>query len=114
MLLPGRPRNSGVERGKKVSEENWHRVAAKGDVAPEEPIRVQVGEEDIAIYRRAFSHDKPVLERQIHKGAMPATENGGYGIPEDIVLPTSTISFLGGDIACPNQAQTIESKVQNR
>ena len=33
-----------------MSEENWHRVAAKGDVAPEEPIRVQVGEEDIAIY----------------------------------------------------------------
>ena len=28
-------------RGKNVSEDNWHRVAAKGDVAPEEPIRVQ-------------------------------------------------------------------------
>lgn len=30
--------------------ENWHRVAAKGDVQPEEPIRVQIGEEDIAIF----------------------------------------------------------------
>ena len=33
-----------------MSEENWHRVAAIGVVAPEDPIRVQVGEEDIAIY----------------------------------------------------------------
>ena len=46
----GNPKVSRVERGKNVSEDNWHRVAAKGDVAPEEPIRVQVGEEDIAIY----------------------------------------------------------------
>jgi nitrite reductase/ring-hydroxylating ferredoxin subunit len=38
------------ERGTTVSEDNWHRVAAKADVATEEPIRVQVGEEDIAIY----------------------------------------------------------------
>ena len=33
-----------------MSEDNWHLVAAKADVAAEEPIRVQVGEEDIAIY----------------------------------------------------------------
>lgn len=30
--------------------ENWHRVAAKGDVRPEEPIRIQIGDEDIALY----------------------------------------------------------------
>ena len=74
---------------------HWERNRLRGEIRT-----------DIAIYRRAISHDKPVLERQIYKGAMPATENGGYGIPEDIVLPTSTVSFLGGDIACPNQAQT--------
>ena len=33
-----------------MSERKWHRVAAKSDVAKEEPIRVQVGDEDIAIY----------------------------------------------------------------
>ena len=36
-----------------MSEGNWHRVATTGDVAEEEPIRVQVGEEDIAIYNVA-------------------------------------------------------------
>ncbi|MDH3662595.1 MAG: hypothetical protein OEU92_21640 [Alphaproteobacteria bacterium] len=36
---------------------------------------------------------------------MPATENGGYGVPIDIVLPTSTIPFLGGHFACPSQAE---------
>ena len=36
-----------------MSEGNWHRVAATGDVSEEEPIRVQVGEEDIAIYNVA-------------------------------------------------------------
>ena len=35
---------------------------------------------------------------------MPATESGGYGVPLEIVLPTSTMPFLGRDIACPNQA----------
>lgn len=45
-MVPGQR----VKRGYTVSEENWHRVAARADVAPEEPIRVQVGEEDIAIY----------------------------------------------------------------
>ena len=26
-----------------------------------------------------------------------------YGIPQNIVLPTSTIDFLGGNIVCPNK-----------
>ncbi len=34
---------------------------------------------------------------------MPLTESGGYGVPREIVLPTSTIAFLGGNIACPNR-----------
>ncbi len=36
---------------------------------------------------------------------MPATENGGYGVPIDTVLPTSTVPFLGGHFACPSQAE---------
>ncbi len=60
---------------------------------------------DLAIYRRAISHGEAVLERRSHKGAMPRTESGGYGLAREIVLPTSTIPFLGGDLACPNQTE---------
>ncbi len=34
---------------------------------------------------------------------MPLTENGGYGVPREIVLPTSTNTLLGDNEACPNQ-----------
>ena len=34
---------------------------------------------------------------------MPLTENGYYAVPTEVVLPTSTIHFLGDDFACPNQ-----------
>ncbi len=34
------------------------------------------------------------------------TESGWYGMPEDIVLPISTIRFLDDDIPCPNQPQS--------
>jgi hypothetical protein len=61
---------------------------------------------DIAVYRHATSHGKAVLERQSYKGAMPATENGGYGVPKELVLPTSTIAFLNGEFGCPNQCES--------
>ncbi|MAF47279.1 MAG: hypothetical protein CMM10_03355 [Rhodospirillaceae bacterium] len=60
---------------------------------------------DLAFYRHFVSNDRPVLERNIRKGAMPSTESGGYGVPREIVLPTSTIEFLGDNIACPNQPE---------
>jgi len=60
---------------------------------------------DIAIYRQAISHGEAVLERRSHKGAMPATQSGGYGVPREIILPTSTVPFLGGDFSCPNQPE---------
>ncbi|MCZ6743612.1 MAG: hypothetical protein O7D31_02855, partial [Alphaproteobacteria bacterium] len=71
---------------------SWGRYRMRGE------IRL-----DLAVYRHVLSHGKPVLERKILKGAMPLTESGGYGVPREIVLPTSTIAFLGGNIACPNQ-----------
>ncbi len=37
---------------------------------------------------------------------MPLTESSGYGVPREIVLPTSRIDFLGGNIACPNKPET--------
>ncbi len=58
---------------------------------------------DLVAYRRAVSYGQSVLERQSHKGVLPMTESGWYGMPEDIVLPTSTIRFLDDDIPCPNQ-----------
>ncbi len=58
---------------------------------------------DLIVYRHAISNGKPVLERKSRKGTMNSTDSGGYGVPQEIVLPTSTIAFLGHDIACPNQ-----------
>ncbi len=73
----------------------WERNRMRGEIRA-----------DIAIYRPAISHGEAVLERPTHKGAMPATESGGYGVPREIVLPTSTVHFLGRDVACPNQPET--------
>jgi hypothetical protein len=73
----------------------WERYRMRGE------IRL-----DLVAYRRAVSHSQAVLERQAHKGALPMTESGWYGMPEDIVLPTSIIRFLDDDIPCPNQPQT--------
>jgi lipopolysaccharide cholinephosphotransferase len=73
----------------------WERYRMRGE------IRL-----DLVAYRRAVSHGQSVLERQAYKGALPMTESGWYGMPEDIVLPTSTIRFLDDDIPCPNQPQT--------
>jgi hypothetical protein len=36
---------------------------------------------------------------------MPATDSGGYGVARDLVLPTSTIAFLGRDFACPSRPE---------
>jgi len=33
------------------------------------------------------------------------TESGWYGMPEEIVLPASTVHFLGVDISCPNRPE---------
>ncbi len=60
---------------------------------------------DLFAYREATSHGQAVLERRHYKGAMPATESGGYGVPREIVLPTSTIPFLGGEFACPRRPE---------
>ena len=58
---------------------------------------------DVAVYEHAVSYGERVLERKFCKGAMPVTEQGGFGVAREIILPTSTINFLGRDIACPNK-----------
>ena len=61
---------------------------------------------DLVAYRRAVSHGQSVVERSIKKGEILMTESGWYGVPEETVIPTSTIRFLGDDIPCPNQSQS--------
>lgn len=73
---------------------SWHRNRMRGE------IRL-----DMSVYRHALSHGEPVLERIYPKGAMPVTESGCFGIPRGVVLPTTTIDFLGGQSSCPNQAR---------
>lgn len=58
---------------------------------------------DLVTFRHATSGARSVLERQNLKGAMPVMESGWHGVPKEIILPTSTINFLGDDISCPNQ-----------
>ena len=58
---------------------------------------------DLTAYRPAMSWGEPVLERTSPKGDMPPTQNGNYGVARNLVLPTSTIQFLGRDCACPNR-----------
>lgn len=36
---------------------------------------------------------------------MPVTESGGFGLARDIVLPVTTIDFLGGTFSAPNNAK---------
>jgi hypothetical protein len=72
----------------------WERNRLRGEIRA-----------DIMIYRPVISHGEAVLERRSHKGAMPATESGGFGVPQEIILPVSTVLFLGRDVACPNRAE---------
>ncbi len=74
---------------------HWERNRMRGE------IRL-----DLVAYRHAKSGGQPVLERQLLKGAMPVMESGWHGVPKEIILPTSTINFLGDDISCPNQPET--------
>ena len=60
---------------------------------------------DLVGYRNATNKGEPVLERQLLKGSMPVMESGWHGVPIDIILPTSTINFLGSDIPCPSQPE---------
>lgn len=60
---------------------------------------------DLTVYRPATSQGISVIERQPPKGDMPTTDGGGYGVPSELVLPTSKIAFLGRELPCPRKAQ---------
>ena len=60
---------------------------------------------DLVTFRHATNDDHPVLERKLLKGAMPVMQSGWHGMPTEIILPTSTINFLGSDIPSPNRPE---------
>jgi hypothetical protein len=60
---------------------------------------------DLTTYRPAMSRGRPMLVRRPPKGNMPVIEGVGYGVARDLVLPTSTISLLGRDCACPRRPE---------
>ena len=60
---------------------------------------------DLVGYRHAKNKGEPVLERQLLKGFMPVMESGWHGVPIEIILPTSTINFLGSEMPCPSQPE---------
>ncbi len=72
----------------------WERNRLRGEIRA-----------DIAIYRKAISHGEDVIERRSHKGALPTTESGYYGVPLEVLLPTSKIPFADGSFSCPNQPE---------
>jgi len=72
----------------------WERNRLRGEIRA-----------DIAIYRKAISYGKEVLERRSHKGTLPVTESGCFGVPQEMILPTSTIAFVDRDFSCPNQPE---------
>lgn len=71
---------------------HWERSRMRGE------IRL-----DLVTFRHATSGAQSVLERESHKGDMSVMESGWHGVPKEIIIPTSTINFLGDDISCPNQ-----------
>lgn len=68
----------------------WERNRMRGE------IRV-----DLVGYRPGFSHGEPVIERIAHKGGMPHTESGRYGVARELVLPTTEIALFGSQFSCP-------------
>jgi hypothetical protein len=59
---------------------------------------------DLVLYRVASSNGQSVVERMSPKGALERTESGGYSLPRDVVLPPSTVTFLGKEVSAPRDA----------
>ncbi|MDP6787818.1 MAG: LicD family protein [Rhodospirillales bacterium] len=59
---------------------------------------------DLVLYRLAASRGQSVVERTGPKGDLERTESGAYGLPENLVLPPATDTFLGKEISVPRDA----------
>ena len=56
---------------------------------------------DISTYRQGVSEGNPVLERFTSKAGMPLMKNGKYGVPRDLILPTTNILLFDKTMPCP-------------
>ena len=61
---------------------------------------------DMSTYREGLSGGKRVLERFTKKARMPVTENGKFGVPYDLVMPTSQLPVFGGAVFAPKDPNT--------
>jgi len=59
---------------------------------------------DLIGYRVVESYGQKVMERSLFKGIMPQTESGGYGVPVDMIMPTSEIELFGKMVSCPRDS----------
>jgi len=59
---------------------------------------------DLIGNRVVKSYGQKVMERPLLKGEMSQTENGRYGVPVEMILPTSEIELLGKMVSCPRDS----------
>jgi len=59
---------------------------------------------DLIGNRVVKSYGQKVMERPLLKGEMPQTENGRYGVPIEMIMPTSEIELLGKMVSCPRDS----------
>ncbi len=59
---------------------------------------------DLVGNRVVKSYGQKVMERSLLKGAMPQTESGRYGVPVEMIMPTSEIELLGKMVSCPRDS----------
>ena len=59
---------------------------------------------DLIGNRVVQSYGQKVLERLLFKGEMAQTENGGYGVPVEMMVPTSEIELFGKMVSCPRDS----------
>ncbi len=59
---------------------------------------------DLIGNRVVDSHGQKVMERPMLKGTMPQTESGRYGVPVEMMIPTSERELMGKMVSCPRDS----------
>ncbi len=60
---------------------------------------------DLQGMRKGRDDGHKMLVRPRSKARMPRLGSGGYGVPYDMVVPTSTITLYGAEVCCPRDPQ---------
>ena len=60
---------------------------------------------DLQGMTEGWDDGRKVLVRPGSKAGMARFGNGGYGVPHDMVVPTSTITLYGAEVRCPRGRQ---------